>query len=140
MTTSLLLSKIISLSDARSRKSSASIRRVNDDHEQRREFRRESNDRLFLQIVKSDDEELIGTTLSCQAVDVSGNGLKVACDQYIPVGCVLDLWVDDTAQPGKFFLSSEVRWVTEDRQDFQIGVQLLESAATDIQAWQQRQA
>ena len=142
MTTSLLLSKIINLASARNRRGKLPVKSHADDHdERRRELRRESSDRLFLQIVQSEEQRLVGTTISSSALDASENGLKIASDQHIPVGCVIDLWVDDSAGPGKFFLSSEVRWVLEDQPgSFKLGVKLLGSTATDIQEWRERQA
>ncbi len=142
MTTSLQLSNIINLASVRNERNN--IRHINcvskERHEQRREFRRESSERLFLQIVQSSEQDLVGTTISSTALDVSASGLKVHCSQRIPTGCVIDLWVDDNARPGKFFLSSEVRWVTQSEDgDFEIGVELLDGAATDIEEWRERQ-
>lgn len=141
MTTLPLLSKIYSLvSELNSRDASTISGRTNFEHEQRKEFRRESNERLFLQIVQSEDEDMVGTTISCMALNVSPGGLMVACDQRIPEGCFIDLWVDDSARPGKFFLSSEVRWETENEPgEYHIGVALLDGAATDIEEWRERQ-
>lgn len=142
MTASLLFAKIIDFANARSRRL-APPDNSNPDrhHEQRRELRRESGDRLFLQIVESEDQDLVGTTLSSNALDASASGLKVACEQHIPVGCVIDLWVDDSAKPGKFFLSSEVRWIREHQSGgFTLGVELLDNASTDIERWRERQA
>ena len=142
MTTFPLLSKIYSLvSVLNSRDSRAINDRANHEHEQRKEFRRESSERLFLQVVQSDDQDMVGTTISCIALNVSPGGLMVACDQRIPRGCFIDLWVDDSARPGKFFLSSEVRWETENEPgEYQIGVALLDGAATDIEEWRERQS
>ncbi len=142
MTTSLLTSKIIYLAEERERRQTArSVAQVSTDgHERRRQFRRQSDERLFLQIVQSDDNDLVGTTISCHTMDASATGLKVACDQHIPVGCVIDLWVDDRTRPGKFFLSSVVRWIRASQAGhFHIGIELLEGAATDIDEWRERQ-
>jgi hypothetical protein len=142
MTNSIFLNKIVNLSDAR-RRLLAQDEDVNrqDEEEHRREFRRASSERLFAQVIQANDQSMVGTTLSCHAIDVSPNGLKVSSDEQVPVGCVLDLWVDDSKKPGKFFLSSDVRWVTEqdDGTGYQFGVQLHNGAATDIEAWRQRQ-
>ena len=142
MTTFPLISKIHSLVSAlNGRDASAIRRRTNFEHEQRKEFRRDSSERLFLQVVQSENQEMVGTTISCMALNVSASGLMVACDQHIPEGCFIDLWVDDSARPGKFFLSSEVRWEIESQPgEFQIGVELLDGAATDIEEWRERQA
>jgi hypothetical protein len=142
MTTFPLLSKIHSLVSIQGSRGTRAINsRANFEHEQRKEFRRGSNERLFLQVVQSEDQDMVGTTISCTALNVSPSGLMVACDQRIPEGCFIDLWVDDSARPGKFFLSSEVRWAFESEPgEFRIGVALLEGAATDIEEWRARQA
>ena len=133
----LLLSKIVSLSDARrGLMSSKRTNRPDHDPEQRREFRRASSERLFAQVTQSDDKDLVGTTLSCQAMDASAGGLKIFTDQFLSVGCVLDLWIDDSRKPGKFFLSCDVRWVDEGEHMF--GVQLRGGSATDIDEWRER--
>ncbi len=140
MTSSLLLSTIISLASARNRQN-AEKPTIEGHFEQRGEVRRNNNERLFLQIVQSSHQDLVGTTLSCTALDVSPSGLRISCNQDIPMGCIIDLWVDDSARPGKFFLSGEVRWAREKQTgDFQVGVKLLEGAATDLNEWRERQS
>ena len=138
MNASILFSKIVSLGLARSASTAASSRDAY--HEQRREIRRVREDRLFLQVVDCDDGDLVGMTLSCDTVDVSANGLKVCSEKAVPVGAILDLWVDDSQRPGKFFLASRVRWSRGDSGTFQLGVELIESTATDIVEWRDRHA
>ena len=138
MTTSLLFSKIVSLGFAAPQ--SRPLATSSDRHEQRTEIRRESQDRLFVQVIDCQDEQEIGTTLSCDALDVSAGGLKIASSQPVAIGAVLDLWVDDSQRPGKFFLSSRVRWIRREDSQFQIGLELIDGAATDIQEWRDRQA
>jgi len=142
MTSSLLLSKINKFTNARNRgRKSRGTSHTNNHHEHRRELRRESNDKVFLQIVQCEEKDLVGTTLSSSALDASANGLKVACNQHIPAGSIIDFWVADSTRPGKFFLSSTVRWVNGDQNgSFKLGVELLDDAATDIHDWRLRQA
>jgi len=135
MTTSLLMSKIINLTDARRRRvvRGGEVSRVR--HEQRTVYRRISNERLFIQIVECPDPDLVGTTLSCRAVDASVNGLRIWTESYIPMGSHLDLWVENMSRPGKYFLTSDVRWVRRADDVFEFGVELHEGAATDIDEW-----
>ena len=64
-----------------------------------------------MQIVNCpEDPDLVGTTISCSAVDVSAGGLKVTADRFVSAGCELDLWIDIRSRPGKFFLTRDVRW------------------------------
>ncbi len=108
--------------------------------EQRQDTRRASTERLFVQVVQSSDESKIGNTIACRALDVSVNGLRIRLDQEIPVGSVLDLWVDDSRKPGKFFLTSDVRWTIPATGDsFECGLKLHDGAATDVEAWRCRQ-
>ena len=132
-----LFSKIVSLGFATASPSRAI---AVDEHEQRREIRRASTDRLFMQVVRCEDEDLLGTTLSCTAADVSQHGVKIISREWIPVGCQLDLWIDDSARPGKFFLSGEVRWTSGCEGEFLLGIELNDGAATDINEWRDRQA
>jgi hypothetical protein len=132
------MSKIIDISDARRRRRGPADKVVTiEQHEKRREFRRESNERLFIQIVSCADEELVGTTISCEALDVSASGLRIVAEAAIPAGSQLDLWVDNSAGPGKFFLSSNVRWSHAVDKGFQAGVELHDGATTDIEEWRE---
>ena len=73
--------------------------------------RLESDDRLFTQVVLSADKpDLVGTTLSCTAVNLSVGGIQFRTNAPVPNGALLDLWVDVCSRPGKFFLAGEVRW------------------------------
>lgn len=138
MTTSLLMSKIIDLTDARRHRQVVRGQQAPKlDRDQRREDRRTSNERLFIQIVECSDNDLVGTTLSCHALDISSGGLRVRTDRFVPVGCHLDLWIDNSARPGKFFLTSDVRWIMTLENGYEFGVQLHEGAATDIEEWRE---
>ena len=101
-----------------------------------------SDDRLFTQVVLSAEKpDLVGTTLSCTAVNLSVGGIQFRTDAPVPTGSLLDLWVDVSSRPGKFFLAGEVRWsrptevVTSDDCQWFVGVQLKSGAATDIADW-----
>lgn len=107
-------------------------------NDQRSELREPSSDRLFVQITQAADKEIIGKTMACKAVDASAQGIKFLADDFIPVGCLLDLWVDDTARPGKFFLSGDVRWTQKaGAHATMVGVRLQDGLATDIETWQE---
>jgi Tfp pilus assembly protein PilZ len=111
--------------------------------DQRLHPRLESDDRLFTQVVLSADQpEIVGTTLSCTAVNLSVGGVQFRTNTSVPAGSLLDLWIDVASRPGKFFLAGEVRWSRptgnfddDGRQEWFIGVQLKSGAATDIVDW-----
>jgi Tfp pilus assembly protein PilZ len=109
--------------------------------------RLESDDRLFTQVVLSaDDPDLVGTTLSCTAINLSVGGIQFRTNAPVPTGSLLDLWVDVSTRPGKFFLAGEVRWSRpmgnspDGQQEWYIGVQLKTGAATDIIDWREYHA
>jgi Tfp pilus assembly protein PilZ len=109
--------------------------------------RLESDDRLFTQVVLSaDDPDLVGTTLSCTATNLSVGGIQFRTNAPVPTGSLLDLWVDISTRPGKFFLAGEVRWNRpagtnpDGQQEWYIGVQLKTGAATDIVDWREYHA
>ncbi len=97
-----------------------------------------SEDRLFAQVIDCASlPELVGTTVACQAVDVSIGGLQFTCERRIDAPARLDLWVESSDRPGKFFLVGEVRWCRPhpDGSLFNIGVQLRTGAASDFAIW-----
>ncbi len=110
--------------------------------------RLESSDRLFTQIVLSADApEAVGSTLSCHAVNLSVGGIQFRSNAPVPAGTLLDLWVDVSNRPGKFFLSGEVRWSrptgeqdSAGQEQWFVGVQLKSGAATDIMDWREYHA
>lgn len=131
----LVADKIIEFNQAR-------VQRLSTD-DKRGHPRLESDDRLFAQVVTAADEsDLVGTTLSCTAINMSMGGIQFKTTQAVPVGSLLDLWIDVASRPGKFFLAGEVRWsrpTSEDNQNSTelhfVGVQLKSGAATDIIDW-----
>ncbi len=120
----------------------ARVRRMTT-NDKRSHPRMESDDRLFTQVVlAADNPDLVGLTLSCTAVNMSVGGIQFKTTEAVPVGTLLDLWVDVSSRPGKFFLAGEVRWSRptseydpNGRELHFVGVQLKSGAATDIIDW-----
>ncbi len=130
-----MTTNIIQLDAARSRTRRSSDKRMHP--------RMDSDDRLFSQVVLSADEpDMVGTTLSCTAVNLSVGGIQFRTTAPVPTGSLLDLWVDVSSRPGKFFLAGEVRWSRPTGENdingveqWFVGVQLKSGAATDIIDW-----
>lgn len=98
--------------------------------------RRQVNDRLFLQVVVCvPDARLVSLTLSGVASDMSASGIRVRCPRALPIGSLVDLWIDVEGHIGKFFLAGEVRWTDLEGEGHIIGVELRQGAATDIAEW-----
>ena len=131
-------SNVVSFYKARGTQMMNATNLVRRPEDQRLEPRELSAERLFVQITQSADRELIGKTMACKAVDASAHGLKFIADDFIPVGCSLDLWIDDKTRPGKYFLSGDVRWTQKaGRAATVVGVRLQEGLATDIESWKE---
>jgi Tfp pilus assembly protein PilZ len=136
-------SNVIELKGAREKLRNRQARNRDD---KRMHARLSSDDRLFVQVVLSAAEpDLVGTTVSCAAVNLSVGGIQFRTKAPIPTGALLDLWVDIRSRPGKFFLAGEVRWsrpAAEEDGDggWIVGVQLKSGAATDIIDWREHHA
>ncbi|MBT3831606.1 MAG: hypothetical protein HOB98_06210 [Gammaproteobacteria bacterium] len=102
----------------------------------RSEIRVASRELLFVQITQSSKKKLIGKTMACKAVNASGHSIMFLAEDHIPVGCLLDLWVDALPRLGKYFLSGVVcRTQKAGKVSRLIAVRLQEGLATDIQSW-----
>ncbi len=127
--------KVIDIAQARRRHLAQGAMMKDAGKEMRGEPRYARRERLFIQVVECADRNLIGMTVSCDSVDVSAGGMKVFCDTHIPEGSQVDLWIDVNASPGKFFLTSDVRWSTTTDAGYHFGAKLRDGAATDISEW-----
>ncbi len=136
MNNSVLVSKVIDIEQARRRHLAQGAAMNDAGSEMREETRHASFDRLFVQVVECENRDLVGMTVSCDSVDISAGGLRVATSTHIPKGSQVDLWIDVNAGPGKFFLTSDVRWSTSTNSGgYQFGAELRDGAATDISEW-----
>lgn len=104
--------------------------------ERRREPRFACREKLFVQVILCGSQpELVGRTFSARTVDVSASGISFRGAELLPPDALVDLWVDMSNRPGKFFLSGRVRWSRENDDATVVGVELDSGAATDIDAW-----
>ena len=104
--------------------------------ERRVEERQPCQSRLFIQITACAEADLVGTTFSCHSQDVSSDGMCITSEAFVPAGAKLDLWVENDTRPGKYFLTSDVRWVAPmDGNRCCIGLELQESPTTDLELW-----
>jgi len=105
-------------------------------HWQPREARQVNLQKLFIQITDCPDPDMVGTTISCETRETSANGLGIVASTCIPIGSLLDLWVNVSARQEKYFVSGEVRWVSDAQAgNYHMGIELASSEVTDIDAW-----
>ena len=109
--------------------------------ERRKHPRIMRDDQLFIQILgASENPELVGTTLSCSALDVSSQGVRLGVENEVPVASEIELWIDIKGMAGKYFLNGSVKWCYEldsDGVTFEIGIELNDKALTDFKSWQE---
>ena len=109
-----------------------------DDTDRRTSRRRSRDERLLVQIVSAEGApELAGVTLPARTCDVSAGGLALWLDRPLAPGVRLELWVNVTGLPGKFFLCGEVRWARAVPPDYLHGIQLLPVPGDDLARWRQ---
>lgn len=106
--------------------------------DERRISRRRSRDeRLLVQIVSAvGAPELAGATLPSRTCDVSAGGLGLWIGQPLAPGVRIELWVNVSGVPGKFFLCGEIRWSREVAPDFLHGIELVAVPGDDLARWQ----
>jgi len=72
-----------------------------------------------------------------KTLDISRRGLRILGKNSLPIGAVVDLWVEVAGLKGKFYLNSEVRWsMLDDRLGYIMGVELREGLGSDISHWE----
>ena len=97
--------------------------------ERRRTSRLGCDDRLCIQTVTSSQGPCV-TTVFCSATDVSEAGIRVCVDDPVPVGCLLELWVEIAGRAGRFLLTGLVRWSeqTSEGGTYLLGIELHENS------------
>lgn len=99
------------------------------------------DDKLFIQILAaSENPALVGSTLSCSALDISRQGIRLGVDHEAPVGSEIELWVDVNGMSEKYFLNGFIKWCYEldsDSASYELGIELIEKDLTDYAIWQE---
>jgi hypothetical protein len=106
--------------------------------ERRQHTRHLRDERVVVQIVSSTRDTLPpGTVVRCSTKDVSRRGLRIQLDQRVPEGFHLELWVEISSHPTKFYLSGEVKWCQEVEagKRYMVGVELTEGKTEDLELW-----
>ena len=106
--------------------------------ERRQHARQPRDERVGVQIVSSSRDTLPpGTVVRCSTKDVSAEGLRIQLDQQLPEGFHLELWVEISNHPSKFYLAGEVKWCQEleDGKRYLVGVALSQGETEDLEKW-----
>ena len=108
--------------------------------DRRQHSRQPRDERVVVQIVSSTRDTLPpGTVVRCSTKDVSANGLRIQLDQSVQEGFLLELWVEVSNHPTKFYLAGEVKWCQEldEGKRYLVGVELKETDTEDFKQWQE---
>lgn len=107
--------------------------------DRRQSNRQPRDERVVVQIVSSTRDTLPpGTVVRCSTKDVSPEGLRIQLDQQVPEGFELELWVEISNHPSKFYLAGEVKWCQEleEGKRYLVGVALSQGKTEDLELWQ----
>jgi Tfp pilus assembly protein PilZ len=107
--------------------------------DRRKSNRQPRDERVVVQIVSSTRDTLPpGTVVRCSTKDVSPEGLRIQLDQQVPEGFELELWVEISNHPSKFYLAGEVKWCQELEagKRYLVGVSLAHGKTEDLEQWQ----
>ena len=108
--------------------------------DRRQHSRQPRDERVVVQIVSSTRDTLPpGTVVRCSTKDVSATGLRIQLDQQVPEGFLLELWIEVSNHPTKFYLAGEVKWCQEldEGKRYLVGVHLKEADTDDFKQWQE---
>ena len=112
---------------------------MSNNKDRRQHSRQPRDERVVVQIVSSTRDTLPpGTVVRCSTKDVSPEGLRIQLDQPVPEGFKLELWVEISNHPSKFYLAGEVKWCqeVEEGKRYLVGVHLTEGKTEDLELWQ----
>jgi hypothetical protein len=106
------------------------------EHEQRSETRIPNNVRFFVHVHEcEEDPDLVGTSVTCEAVDFSLHGLQFKTDQQLYRGSLLNITIGVGDPFAMFLLRGEIRWVKEDDMEYAMGILLKDEELTDFDKW-----
>ena len=104
--------------------------------ENRSEPRIDHQVRFFVHVHECDeDPDIVGTSLSCDAVDFSVHGLQLRTEYELITGTLLNITIGIGQPFAMYLLRGEVRWVRPNADEIFMGVLLRDADATDFAAW-----
>ncbi len=104
--------------------------------ENRAEPRIEHKVRFFVHVHECEsDPDIVGTSLTCDAVDFSIHGLQLVTDFGLPIGTLLNVTIGIGQPFSMYLLRGEVRWVRQPDDEIFMGVLLQDAEGTDLTLW-----
>jgi hypothetical protein len=106
----------------------------------RRHARQLRDERVVVQVASSTRDTLPpGSIVRCSTKDVSASGMRLQVNQRVPEGSTLELWVEASNHPTKFYLCGEVKWCREldETERYLIGIELKDGETEDFNQWRE---
>jgi len=113
---------------------------MSNNQDRRQHARQPRDERVVVQVSSSTVETLpAGSIVRCSTKDVSATGMRLQLNQSVPDGCLLELWVEISNHPTKFYLAGEVKWCQELDEDkrYLVGIELKDADTEDFKQWQE---
>lgn len=110
---------------------------MNDNPEQRQEFRLDNQLTVILELNSSTNGE--PTLVITKSLDISANGLRVISSEAVETDIILRCCIRPADESRQFLLVTEVKWCSSqtDSGDYLLGLSLFDSEGTDIVAWKE---
>ena len=104
--------------------------------DKRKESRKDYNLRFFVHVHNSEaDADMVGMSLTCEAVDVSAHGIQFSTNVELTAGTVLNITIGIGEPFAMYLLRGEVRWVRAAEDEYLMGVLLQSAEDTDLDRW-----
>jgi len=104
--------------------------------ERREEARLDFDAAIYIETVSREPGDVTPPKLlSCEAVDLSANGLQVMVDEALKNGAIHTLIIDIDEPEEVYRLTAEVRWVKPHSDGYLTGLLLYDSDGTEIIDW-----
>lgn len=102
----------------------------------RSETRLDEKVTIFVEVCSASiDNALPADVIICNSLDISANGIQVEMDETVPIGSILRLFAELPSSEKPLHLIGEVKWIVEEKNQFNIGFELYDAENTDIAGW-----
>ena len=106
--------------------------------DQRSHKRQGRKEDAYLEVTIDDAEGgYIQKVIACETVDLSQRGLKIYMSEPVEQGLISEILVEISGEQGRFFLTTEVKWISPTGDDgwYFAGFEIFDAENTDFESW-----
>ncbi|MGB3622796.1 PilZ domain-containing protein [Ketobacter sp. MCCC 1A13808] len=106
--------------------------------DQRSHKRQSRKEDAYLEVTIDDAEGgYIQKVIACETVDLSQRGLKIYMSEPVEQGLISEILVEISGEQGRFFLTTEVKWISPTGDDgwYFAGFEIFDAENTDFESW-----